>query len=284
MRRGRKTGATLLGLLSVLMIIGILSGTMHLTVGAGKPQAGPPAPEASSGHYLFSSDVGTESVESSADEAMPSGKLVVLVHGFAKKRDDMEFLEKGLSKRGYEVFSVNLPTTFDSVEDCSRSMASQLSRIIPKYRRVDFVTHSMGALITRTFLQAHPLDTVGRCVFIAPPHNGSAIGDVLNRVPLYSTVFKPVRDFRTDSGNLGDDLYLLPDSVDVGIIAGSKNDMAAGRLLLSPESDGRVEVESTRCADMKEWKILPYNHHKIHHNRETLEAVDSFLRRGTFGS
>lgn len=214
---------------------------------------------------------------------VPPNRLIVLVHGFFKDKRDMDFLGKGLSRRGHKVFAVDLPTTFGSLEDCCRSMDSQLSTVISRYGHIGFVTHSMGALITRAYLEKHPIGSRGRCVFIAPPHHGSVIGDILARVPLYSHIFRPVNAFRTDSPHLGDSLFLLPDPADLGVIAGSSNDMLAGRLLLSCESDGRVEVESTRCADMKEHKVLPYNHHRIHHNDRTLEAVDRFLREGTFG-
>lgn len=262
LRRIRDAGFILAGLFSPLMIIGILFGTMFLPAGTEAAQA------------VYSG--------SGTDEATPLGGLVVLVHGFARDRDDMKFLEEGLSKRGYVVYTVNLPTTFGSVEDCTASMTSQLAPVIGRYGRIDFVTHSMGALITRSYLKAHSLPGLRRCVFIAPPHKGSAISDFLDHVPFYSSLFQPVKDLKTDSANLGNDLYLIPDTVEVGIIAGSKNDMLAGRLLLSPGSDGRVDVESTRCADMDERVVLPYNHHKIHHNEETLNAVDSFLRNGTF--
>lgn len=210
---------------------------------------------------------------------MERKELVVLAHGFFRTKHNMEFLRRGLSDRGHNVLSIRLPTTLGDLEACCRAMDRQLAQVLSEYGTVSFVGYSMGALATRFYLREHARGKVRRCVFIAPPHGGSAIADFLDRIPLYSSVFRPIREFRT---GCEESLFLLPRPIDVGVIAGSRNTMLGGILFLSKASDGRVEIESTRCPDMKELLILPYNHLKINHNIETLEAVDRFLKNGTF--
>ena len=210
---------------------------------------------------------------------MEGQELVVLAHGFFRTRHSMEFLRRGLEERGHRTLSVSLPTALGSVEDCVRDMDRQLSPLLGKYERVNFVGYSMGALAVRSWLAKNGASKTGRCVFIAPPHGGSAIADFLHRIPLYSTVFKPVMDFRTEAGR---EIVPLPESIEVGVIAGCRNTLVGGLLFLSRESDGRVEIESTRCPDMKELLVLPFNHFRIKRVPETLDAVDRFLRHGTF--
>lgn len=210
---------------------------------------------------------------------MRSDELVVLAHGFFRTKHNMEFLRRGLFERGHQVLSVSLPTTFGSVEDCCRAMDHQLSQVLPEYGTISFVGYSMGALATRAYIGQHALDKVKRCVFIAPPHGGSAVADFLHRIPFYSSIFRPIRDFRTEAEKR---FTPLPNSIEVGIIAGSRNTLLGGMLFLSANSDGRVEVESARCPDMKELLVLPYNHFRIKRVPETLDAVDRFLRHGTF--
>ena len=72
------------------------------------------------------------------DLANPSNELIVLVHGFFKNKKDMAFLEKGLFNKGYSVTSVDLPTTFGSIETCHESMIRQLNGLLSNYSKVHF--------------------------------------------------------------------------------------------------------------------------------------------------
>lgn len=210
---------------------------------------------------------------------MKEGELVVLAHGFFRTRHSMEYLRRGLEERGHRTLSVSIPTSLGSVEDCRRALDRQLSPHLGKYERVNFVGYSMGALAVRSWLAENGAAKTTRCVFIAPPHGGSAIADYLHRIPLYSTVCRPIRDFRTEARMT---VIPLPDSIEVGVIAGCRNTLLGGRLFLSRESDGRVEISSARCPDMREFLVLPFNHFRIKRVPETLDAVDRFLRFGTF--
>ncbi len=212
---------------------------------------------------------------------MRGQELVVLTHGFFRTTTSMEYLRRGLEEKGHPTLSVSLPTWLGSLADCTGAMNRQISPIRHEYETVSFVGHSMGALAVRSYLLTHGVENCRRCVFIAPPHGGTPIADFLHRIPLYSAVFRPIRDFRTRAGI---EVLPLPDSIEVGVIAGSRNTLAAGLIFLSRESDGRVEIDSTRCPDMRELLVLPFNHFRIKRVPETLNAVDRFLRFGSFTS
>lgn len=206
-------------------------------------------------------------------------EVTILVHGFNKSSSDMSYLEAGLKSAGFDVISVSLPTTFSTLEQCRNSLYLQIKEVVDEVDVVNFVAHSMGGLITRSFIDFEDQKNVGKCIFIATPHNGSKLASIANYIPLYSAVFKPIRDLLP---SLKHKSFGSNKTFKIGAIAGNKNKDVIGRLFLSDKSDGRVEISSVITNDIDELIILPYNHNKIHHKRETLIAVKEFLITGSF--
>ncbi|MEW5824041.1 MAG: alpha/beta fold hydrolase [Pseudomonadota bacterium] len=209
----------------------------------------------------------------------PPDSLTILVHGFNKGSRDMRYLARGLFERGFSVLSVELPTTFGSLDQAVRALARQIDPAVARHRRIHFVAHSLGGLITRAYLAQRKAQNTGHCVFIATPHGGSPLAALAHRIPLYSAVFRPIHPLRP-----GADVAPLPAprNYRVGLIAGNRNTGLLGRLFLSPSSDGRVEVRDVAARDADEFLILPYGHKDIHHRQATLDAVEHFLNTGHF--
>jgi uncharacterized alpha/beta hydrolase family protein len=206
-------------------------------------------------------------------------EITVLVHGFNKDKYDMAFLEKGLRESGFKTVSVNLPTTFGTLEECRQSLSLQINNLIRKDTIVNYVAHSMGGLIIRAYINEVKQNNVGKCLFIATPHNGSRLANIANIIPFYSKIFRPIEILLSGS-------KLSPSSLDknikVGLIAGNKNANLLGKLFLSNKSDGRVEVASVKFKDADEFIELPFGHKEIHHQYKTLMLVKNFLQQGTF--
>jgi len=208
-----------------------------------------------------------------------SKEVTILVHGFNKNMSDMSYLETGLKVAGFNVVTVNLPTTFGSLEQCRHALDLQIKDIVNEADVVNYVAHSMGGLITRSFIDSAQQQNVGRCVFIATPHGGSKLAAIANFIPWYAAVFKPITDLLP---NLTYRSFKSNKHFKIGLIAGSKNEGIIGRLFLSNASDSRVEISSVKTQDMDELIIMPFSHSKIHHQYETLVAVERFLMAGTF--
>ena len=206
--------------------------------------------------------------------------LTILIHGFNKDSRDMAFLEKGLAETGLAAVSVDLPARFGTMEQCVEALDLQTGKITPGYGTVNYVAHSMGGLITRAYIKHSRQENVGKCVFLATPHNGSSrLAGVAGRIPFYSRIFKTVKPILPGSGFIPPD---LPEGIRLGLIAGNKNRHFLGRMFLSDQSDGRVEVSSVESRDADEFIVLPYGHREIHHQPDTLALVRSFLLTGTF--
>lgn len=206
-------------------------------------------------------------------------EVTVLIHGFNKSKSDMLYIEAGLKSAGFEVLSVSLPTTFCSLEQCCNSLFLQIKEIVDSADMVNYVAHSMGGLITRYFIDSMGQTNVGKCVFIATPHGGSKLASIASFIPLYSTIFKPIKDLIPGLSyrDFGSDKNFK-----IGVIAGCQNDGIIGRLFMSRQSDGRVEISAVKTNDMDDFVIVPYGHSDIHHNSKTLLLVKNFLSTGAF--
>ena len=213
---------------------------------------------------------------------MKNNQMVILVHGFNKDQSDMFTLKKHLTEIGYHCLTVNLPTRFGSLNDCTNVMQSQLEELLirAEYQKIHFVGHSMGGLIIRNFLARNNIPCIGRCVFIACPNKGSSLADKVHKFfPLALKILKSLNELRTDS------LEIPPPKnipyPEIGVIAGNKSNLALG-VFLNKENDGRVEVDSTKIEGMTDFTIQPYGHKEIHYQPDIARLVDGFLSTGRF--
>ncbi len=205
--------------------------------------------------------------------------IIILVHGFNKGRRDMAYLEAGLVHAGWNTHALSLPTLFGDMDACVAAMAAQLAGISGRYRRVHYVAHSLGGLITLNFIRQTRPQNLGRCVFIATPHAGSPLATLANAIPFYAKLFKPVAELLPSGAY---DNCHAESGLSLGVIAGSNNNSLLGKLFLAPQSDGSVEVASVLAGNATDSLVLPYGHKEIHHRPETLAQVLAFLSRGSF--
>jgi pimeloyl-ACP methyl ester carboxylesterase len=208
--------------------------------------------------------------------------LVLLVHGFFRNDKDMEVLKTYLGDYGQDVYSVNLPTTFQPLEKIYTSFKKQLLDIDTNiYTKIHFVGHSMGGLIIRYYLSKHKVPKLGRCVFIGTPNKGTRLADIGLKIPLLAQVLKPIRALHSKA--LAIDLPQNNPTPDIGIIAGTNHRLITGCFLKKP-NDGRVEVAANKLdvSLMKDFIALDYVHTKIHKEKITAELVYQFLEYGKF--
>ncbi len=211
-------------------------------------------------------------------------KKIILVHGYYKNKKDMSALEKNLEKLGNEVISVELPLTFEDITYATSVFEETVTEIICNLKedeKVNLVGHSTGGIVIRLFLSnTEYIDKIYRCVLIAVPNKGSKLADMASRLfPRSVNVFKTLKSLKCE--NVRKLQLENIDNIEIGAIAGSKSNLLSNRLLKS-ENDGRVEINSAICGELKDFIVLPFSHGKIHHRLETAELVDAFLERGSF--
>lgn len=213
---------------------------------------------------------------------MAKDKVLVLVHGFIKNSKDMQTIKNFFAKRFEDIISVDLPTTFVSLEVAVAKLCEVLKNI-PKTKNITFVAHSMGGIIVCKAIHELNLENVDKCVFIATPFAGSKVANLGDRIPFYSRVLKPNKDL------LATDKYLevcnkVTDKFTTGLIAGNKHSKLniLANICLSKEHDGLVDIKSAFAINSVDRVILNMNHGEIHHKTETIMQVQNFLDTSGF--
>lgn len=211
------------------------------------------------------------------------GDRVILLHGLARTRHSMAPLARAFAADDFAVRNVGYPSTrHEPGVLASLAMERGLTGWQPgQHGRVHVVTHSLGGLLLRLYLEHHALPSLGRVVMLAPPNHGSEIVDALGHLGL----------FRWFNGPSGADLGTGPDALParlgpvtfpLGVIAGRRcRDPVLGRHLPGP-SDGKVTVASTRVAGMTDHVTVDATHTFIMRNREAIRQSRHFLAHGRF--
>ncbi|MEA3452262.1 MAG: alpha/beta hydrolase [Bacteroidota bacterium] len=205
--------------------------------------------------------------------------IIILIHGFNKNKKDMYFLENKLKETGHKVLNIDLPATFGTMEECRNSLHNQIKNVIKTHKKISYISHSMGGLIIRDYINHFKQKNINKCIFIATPHKGSKLAEIVNFIPFYSKIFKPIK-ILLPSNNVN--LLKLNKNIQIGLIAGNKDNSIFGKLFLKNQNDGSVEVSSARTDETNNIIILNFGHKEIHKKNITFEYINNFLLNGNF--
>lgn len=211
-------------------------------------------------------------------------KTVVLVHGYGSGPGDMRMLAGFLAEAGYRSVRVNLPLTFERVEEAAHVFAREVDSVLadlPEGETIAMVGHSTGGVVIRYFLShSEKRSRVSHAVLIATPNRGSKLAVKAGEfseflVETFATLdsLRPENIFRLGLYENGE--------TRVAAVAGNKDNLVLGRLL-EGENDGRVEVDSVYYQGLDDFAVLPFNHNEIHHRKETAGLVTGFIETGYF--
>ena len=143
------------------------------------------------------------------------------------------------------------------------------------------VTHSLGGLLVRCYLQAARLPPGSRIVMLAPPNHGSEVADRLRHWPLYRWLMASVGQ-QVGTGPDGIAQQLMPIAEEVGVIAGRQTLQPWFSRLIPGENDGVVSVESARLAEMRDFIVVDSSHTLMMFDRRVRQQVRHFLATGRF--
>jgi hypothetical protein len=212
---------------------------------------------------------------------VPKQETVVLLHGMARSSKAMNKMEKVLKTEGYTVINVDYPSTSASIEALTKQIFKTLEPKIKKAETVHFVTHSMGGIILRHYLQDHELPNLGRVVMLAPPSRGSEVPDKLGKFMLYQWINGPAgNQLGTGSNSLP--LRLKTPAFELGIIAGDRSINPILSMLIPGPDDGKVALKRVKPPRYSDYLQLHTTHACMMWNRKVIAQTLSFLDHGQF--
>ncbi len=207
---------------------------------------------------------------------------VVLLHGLARVSNSMGELETKLDRSGFEAVNISYPSTQHEIDVLAADAVGRgVSACLAKQpERIHFVTHSLGGILLRYYVNEHPLELMGRVVMLGPPNQGSEMVDELAPVPGFGFLGPTGAVLGTDEDSILNDLG--PVEFELGVIAGTTNINPLGLLWIEGPNDSIVSVESTKVEGMKEHKVLPVTHTFMMRNNEVIDHTIHFLKTGSF--
>ena len=219
-------------------------------------------------------------VPQGAPAAAPRGECVILLNGLNRTERSMRPLERALADAGYTVVNQGYPSRSAPVAALAeRALPAALAQC-PGAHRVHFVTHSMGAMLLKSWAAQNRLPKAGRAVMLAPPNGGSEIVDR----------FGDWRAFRWINGpagsQLGTEVTALPARLPdlerpTGIIAGTRSLNPIFSSLIDGPDDGKVSLRSA-FAGQGQRLALPVTHTWMMRDTGVINATLSFLKSGRF--
>ena len=205
-----------------------------------------------------------------------NAEAVILLHGLWRSIWAMEPMAQYLHQQGYHTINLPYPSFRKPIEDITQ-MVYETMQLYGGDRKIHFVTHSLGGIITRLLLNEIPNHQTGRVVMLAPPNQGSEIVDWLEHCkPLKATLGPAGAQLGTDQINLPPP----PEDTDTAVIMGSKSTLPFFRTFLDEENDGIVSVNRGKVHGMNEFHVLDTDHTFIASDPRVMEMTDYFLREG----
>lgn len=212
-----------------------------------------------------------------------SGQCVILLHGLGRTPASMRKIENKLSSDGFTVANIGYASRSAPIEKLSSLAVSQgLTDCREKAAAtIHFVTHSLGGILLRYYLETDSISELGRTVMLAPPNQGSEAADAFRNLPGFR-LLNGDAGYQLGTGDGSVPLQLGRAYFDVGIIAGDRSIDPITSLTLPNPDDGKVSVERTKVDGMNDFLVVHHSHPFIMKSDEVIEQVRRYLNSGEF--
>jgi pimeloyl-ACP methyl ester carboxylesterase len=222
--------------------------------------------------------------EDTEENRMDTDACVILLHGMGRTQRSMATMARHLADKGYWVENLDYPSTGASIEALSGGIVAETvrhCRLEHPSASIHFVTHSLGGILVRQYLQAHRLPRGSRVVMLSPPNQGSELADILKDFFLYRWIMGPAgQQLGTGSDSVPN--RLGPVAVPVGIITGDSTLEPWFSAQLPGPDDGKVSVKRAQLPEMADFLVVHKSHGFIMNDPQVIDQTTHFLEHGRF--
>jgi len=215
--------------------------------------------------------------------SLATQECVIVLHGLGRTAFSMGLIEDALASEGYLVRNESYPSTSDAIEILSETAITDGLGFCDQNKTgtVHFVTHSLGGILVRQYLQHHTISNLGRVVMLSPPNHGSEVSDLLKDYTIYQFILGPAaQQLGTDKDSLTK--HLRPVKGEIGIITGVSSSDPWFSPVIPGDDDGKVSVESAKLDEMSDFMTVPNGHTFIMRDEIVIKQILHFLKRGSF--
>ena len=210
-------------------------------------------------------------------------ECVVLVHGLWRSGFAMRSIASDLEDYGFHTVSIDYPSTEmeipeltkqylpDGIQHCKETGAQQ----------IHLVTHSMGGILARQYLQSNTLPEGSKVVMLSPPNQGSKLSEKFGEYWWYQWMTGPAAISLTQKED-GIINRLQAVNEPIGIIAAYREWSLWPESWLPSPNDGTVSVESMQLTEMDDLILINSGHATMRYQDEIQQQIRHFLVKGSF--
>ncbi|OQX93225.1 MAG: hypothetical protein B6I17_03675 [Tenericutes bacterium 4572_104] len=208
--------------------------------------------------------------------------VVFLIHGFNSDRSSMSLIARGLG-REYHPVTLDLSITYQTLDVAVKELGKEVLNHLRKNpkKKCHFIGHSTGGIIIRMLMKFEQIakQTIS-AIFIAVPNNGNEIAEATQVLPkIINEIFKPLKQITKK------EIYrqhlIKPKHILYAGIAGIKS-WNSTNIFFNTQNDGVVSLKSAILKEMKDFRILPYDHLEITQHSITIKLINEFLKNKKF--
>ena len=211
------------------------------------------------------------------------GECVIVLHGMGRTRMSMGLIEDALTEQGYRVWNASYPSRSAPIETLAVDAINEGLTFCRQAvsRKIHFVTHSLGGILVRYYLQDHDISELGCIVMLSPPNHGSEVVDALHDNFFYQAAMGPAgQQIGTDEHSLPNELRPIPG--DIGVITGNSTSDPWFSPIIPGEDDGKVSVERAKLDEMDDFLVVGNGHTFIMRDDVVIRQILYFLKNGVF--
>jgi pimeloyl-ACP methyl ester carboxylesterase len=215
-----------------------------------------------------------------AEQSLPpmEGKAVIVVHGIVRSSKSFGKLRQALEEDGYTVVGFDYPSTRVTIQQSAEFLHNVIESLAG-IDEINFVVHSMGGLLVRTYLVEHCDHRIQRMVMLGVPNYGANMANLMQSNPLFKLIYGPAGQ-QLVQGPEGFIAALPTPEFEFAVIAGARGTPDGWNPLIAGDDDGTVEVANTRLPGAADFMTVNQIHSFLMTNPDAIAATQRFLKTG----